>query len=65
MAKIIDFEMKRDGWKRLAEFDDPCTQCRQQPFCVETCQRASDWWQQFGEKFRKRCITRKLGVPDE
>ena len=62
MADIIDFELRRANSKNLFELDDPCTQCRQVSFCVNTCDYASRWWEEFGKKFRKRCTMHKLGV---
>lgn len=52
MAKIIDFELFKDN-RDISDIEGPCTQCRQVSFCVNTCQRATDWWDQWSAKFNK------------
>ena len=60
MAKIVDFELhKRD--QDLTGLVDPCSECRQYPFCVNTCERASAWWDEFARKFKRNQVINMIG----
>lgn len=60
MADIIGLKL-RTANSDLTNLEDPCSRCRQKPFCVDTCQRASDWWAEFARKFRRNGVINKLG----
>jgi hypothetical protein len=55
MAKVIDFELRRAN-SDLSKLEDPCTRCRQVSFCVNTCQYALDWWDEFAKKFKRNKV---------
>jgi ferredoxin len=60
MADIIDLELRRAD-SDLTSLEDPCTRCGQQSFCVNTCQRAKAWWDEFARKFKRNVVINKLG----
>jgi len=61
MADIIDFELWKDN-RDLSSIEGPCEQCRQQSFCVNTCERAAQFYNQWAKKFNKLHTLHQMGI---